>query len=114
MTVGCMFLLGLPGQTERKEVWRVLSDSFVIPGVLMGGVGAMSWANREGAFDMLSYGIKLFFGVTFRSYGRKLPKDYGSYCEQQREKRQTWLKEAFVVGDVILLVGILLMIPYYL
>ena len=47
---------GLFSAGERAEIFRILSDSFFVPGVLFVGAGALSWGASKGTYDMLSYG----------------------------------------------------------
>ena len=113
LALALLFWFRLPEEKNTQDLFQVLADSFFVPGVLLCGVAGISWASREGAFDMLAYGTKSFVGVVFRSYGKKLPKTYYDYREQQRAKEKEWLREALLAGAILLGTGLLLLIPYY-
>ena len=97
---------------DMEELFKDLSDCFVITGIILSGVGAISWAGTEGAFDMLAYGCKTVFGLFSSSYSKKLPKSFYDYKQEQIEKNRPWLKQTLVVGLAALAVGLLLLIPY--
>lgn len=106
------FALELFKAGDREELFKDLSDCFFVTGIVLSGVGAISWAGTEGIFDMLSYGCKTFFGLFSASYAKKLPKSFYDYKQEQVEKNRPWLKRTLVVGLVVLAVGLLLLIPY--
>ncbi|MBO7196842.1 MAG: DUF3899 domain-containing protein [Clostridia bacterium] len=97
---------------DREELFKDLSDCFVITGIVLSGVGAISWAGTEGAFDMIAYGCKTFLGLFSASYSKKLPKSFYDYKQERIKIDKPWLKQTFVVGLVALAVGLLLLIPY--
>lgn len=97
---------------DIEELFKDLSDCFVITGIILSGVGAISWAGTEGAFDMLAYGCKTFFGLFSTSYSKKLPKSFYDYKQERVEKNRPWLIQTLVVGLVALAVGLMLLIPY--
>ena len=106
------FSFGLFSAGDREELFKDLSDCFVITGIILSGVGAISWAGTEGAFDMLAYGCKTFFGLFSASYSKKLPKSFYDYKQERMEMNRPWLKQTLAVGLVTLAVGLLLLIPY--
>ena len=97
---------------DREELFKDLSDCFVITGIILSGVGAISWAGTEGAFDMLAYGCKTFLGLFSASYSKKLPKSFYDYKQERMEKNRPWLKQTLMVGLTTLAVGLLFLIPY--
>ena len=97
---------------NMEELFKDLSDCFVVTGILLSGVGAISWAGTEGAFDMLAYGCKTFLGLFSTSYSKKLPKSFYDYKQERMEKNRPWLKQTLVVGLIVLVVGLMLLIPY--
>ena len=48
------FLKGLP----VTNVFRILSDAFLGPGILLLMAGLLMWISKEGALDSLSWGAK--------------------------------------------------------
>ena len=106
------FSLELFGAEDKEELLKDLSDCFFITGIVLSGVGAISWAGTEGAFDMLAYGCKTFFGLFSASYAKKLPKSFYDYKQEKMEINRPWLKRTLIVGLIVLAVGILILIPY--
>lgn len=97
---------------DSREACRFLSDCFIIPGVLLAGVGAISWAGREGLFDMLAYGGKTFLGLFSRSVASGLPKSYYEYRQQKNSQGRRWLWRVLLVGGIFLAVGLLVFLFY--
>ena len=106
------FSRGLFQAENSEEIFKDLSDCFFISGIVLSGVGAISWAGSEGSFDMISYGCKTFFGLFSASYAKKLPKSFYDYKQEQIEKNKPWLMQTLIVGLAVLAVGLLFLIPY--
>ena len=108
--VGCMFLRGgFFGDVDGRAATVIdgLANCFTIPGILLAGVGAISWASSFGTFDMMGYGTKVFLGVFIRSIGDELPKNFYEYRKAKNEKGRKWLRETFIVGVAFLVLGLI-------
>ena len=46
------FSRGLFSAADGEELFKDLSDCFFITGIILSGVGAISWSGTEGTFDM--------------------------------------------------------------
>lgn len=88
-------------QESVKEMVRVLSDSFLLPGALLLGIGALSWIGSKGQFDILSYGCSSLFGrfLPFDSVYRRHEKFY-DYRVKKNERGRPVRKEYLLVGGV--------------
>ncbi len=100
----CAYQNRLFDQTDAREIFRILSDCFVITGVLAAGVAGVSWAGAQGTFDMLHYGVKsvLFFIPRVRA---STEKTFYDYRKKREDRGRRWLPELLVVGLVFLLLG---------
>lgn len=90
------FTQGLFKQTNGKEAVRILSDCFLFPGVLLGGIGALSYIASEGNFDMLGYGFSFFFAKLF--HPQKSFMGFYEYKVLKSEKKSGWLIKELLVG----------------
>ena len=107
--VACMFANGgLFGDNKAENILYGLCNCFTIPGVVLSGVGAISWAGKFGTFDMLSFGTRSFFGIFIKPLARDLPRDFYEYKKQKDEKGRHWSIEVLLVGAAFLTVGIIL------
>ena len=97
-----------------KEFFRDLSDCFLLPGALLSGGAAISWAGTFGTFDMLSYGSRSFFGIFIRPLAQDLPDHFYDYRKQKDEKGRSWSKETLFVGLISVGISVLALIVYYL
>ncbi len=66
-----------------SEVFQLLSDACLLPGVLIGGVGLLVFASNDGFFNMLAYGFIHFFDL-FRPNVRN--ERYRNYYEYKQAK----------------------------
>lgn len=91
-----MFSQGLLQETDSGEFFGTLSDCFLFPAVLLGGIGALSWIAEMGNFDMLSYG----FYFVFHSLLHPLTahESYYEYKMRREQGPKTWLKHWLVIG----------------
>jgi hypothetical protein len=97
-----------------KELFRDLSDCFLLPGVLLAGGAAISWAGTFGTFDMLAYGSRSFFGIFIRPLAQDLPSHFYDYRKQRDEKGRHWSKETLFVGLISIGISGLMLIVYFL
>lgn len=102
------------GAESGAALCGLLSDCFAVPGVVLGGVGGISWIATFGQFDMLAFGTRKFFGHFIRPLEKGLPGNFYEYREAKNQKGRTWLKETFFVGLAFLVVGGIMLALYYL
>ena len=116
MLVALMFILvAKPHEQENaKEFVRALSDCFVVPAALLGGIGGLSLMAKLGAYDGLAYAFKNF-GIHNLIGGNPNKKKYQNFYDYKKEKDETgrkWLPQFLYVGLALLFVSIILSIVY--
>lgn len=87
-----------------KERWRILSDSFLMPAALLGGMGALSWIASHGTFDMLGYA---FFSLKSLMLHPKEKQESFPEYKLRKEEKTGWLMPMFIVGMVCLLASLI-------
>lgn len=94
------------------DVYRIISDSFTIPGMMCIFAGLLTWLSNEGAFHGITYVMKnLFQSLLF--FGRRGPVEkYGDYVESQKEKKTVGYGFLFVVGGVCLGISLIMIALY--
>ena len=119
--VGVAGLRGLFSRPENgearptEEVYTILSDALLVPGVIFAGCGALGWARTKGVYDGLGYGFRVGLRSTF---GRLVPGDakkhisYYDYKQEKAENRGPWNPSALIVGGVFLLLSLVFTILY--
>lgn len=105
-----IFSQGLFEKSSAKETVRVLSDSFLFPGVLLGGIGALSWIASEGTFDMLSYGFAFCFSKLIHPH--KSFMGFYEYKMEKSDKREGWLVPELIVGLLCIAVSAIFVVIY--
>lgn len=97
------------------DLWRLLSDAFLLPGLLMVFAGLMIVVSNDGFFYGLGYAfnrVKDFF-IPGRAAIRKV-ESYSDYVARKREEKQiTGYACLFIVGAAFLLVAALFIALFY-
>lgn len=101
---------GLFQMTDPVEMTGILSDCFLFPAILFGGLGALTWIAAQGTFDMLSYGFYAFFTGMFRP-GKKSETFY-EYKLRKEEKGSGWNPGMFLVGMFFLAASVVCAVIY--
>lgn len=106
-----MFSHDITGQTSAKEVFRILSDSFFVPGVCLAGVGLIVWVSAGGVFDMLAYGVITLIDTFRRDVTKRKYKDFYEYRQSKKgEKHNYWF--LFAVGMAFVAISIIFVLIY--
>ncbi len=74
-------------QTELSDVYKILSDSFLVPGIIIVSVGLICVAANGGLFDMLGYGVSMLFNALRRDVRTRKYKDFYEYRQARKEKK---------------------------
>lgn len=97
---------------DGKQVMRILSDAFFVPGVILAGVGLLIFASNGGAFDMLSYAFIRFFDLFRRDVRNKKYKDFYEYREAKKDKKRG-MAFMLIVGVIFIALAGIMLIAYY-
>ena len=100
-------LRGVFSSENTQDFLRILCDAFFIAGVLLAGVGLLTFAASKGAYDIFSYAGKVII-MKFRPK-QEVPKYY-DYIQEKNQNRKVWLKELAICGAVCLALAALLLI----
>ncbi len=99
----------------RADLWRLLSDAFLIPGLCMVFAGLMTVIINDGFFYGLGYAFNRVkdFCIPGRAALRKM-ESYGDYVARKREEKPiTGYACLFIVGGAFLLLAILFIALFY-
>ena len=98
---------------NAKDAVMKLCNSFTVPGVVIAGVGGLSYLSSLGAYDGISYAFSNF--ALHNIWTSKQPKKYKNFYEYKTakdEKGRAWLPHFLIVGTISLAVSIILLIVY--
>ena len=94
------------------DQYRMLSDAFTVPGILLLMFGCLIWISNLGALDGLAYAVS--FAIRSLIPGARYKDEkYGDYVERHREKRLKGYGFLFISGGVTMVVAIVFMILFY-
>lgn len=96
---------------SAAQTLTLLSDAFVVPGVLYAGVGGLSYALHKNAYDGLGYMTRMVFGRFIPGETRK-HISYYDYKQQKDAARRPWDPTTLLVGAACLVLGIGFTVAY--
>ena len=98
--------------TALLDWYRLLSDAFGVPGILLVAVGLLSWLAGEGALDGIMYGLSTlgFYLIPGRRMGKR--KTYGEYVAERREKKRFSVAFLLISGTVSIAVSLVFVLLF--
>ena len=115
LVVGVLYIQNFGEAVTTVEKYRILSNAFTVPGVLLILFGALIWVTGEGAFAGISYVTGKLFR-TLIPFGR-FKDEYESYYDYVQKKKEKGRSRGFgvllIVGGILLAVGIVYLILYH-
>ena len=110
-------LKGAFRENDTALIVRYLSDAFLIPGVLLTGIGLLSFLKKEGTYDGLGYTFHTMRKTfAMRNYLKPIKegsedRTYFGYKQKVKEKRKVaW--HLVIVGGGFLLIAIALAVVH--
>ena len=103
------------GQTSAlPEKYRILSDAFTIPGVVLILCAVLLRLSNEGIFDGISYALTYTIKMLIPGTGRTKQISYTCYIQQKREKRESrGYQILFYTGFLFFLTAIIFINLYW-
>ena len=112
-TLFIMWLRGFDSAPSLQEQYRILADSFSIPGLLLVLFTALFWVSSEGAFDGLGYAFSRIGSMFIPFHKKSLEhKTYYDYKMEKKDKRAHGYSFLFFVGLFYLAVSIVFIILF--
>lgn len=102
---------GLFWAESAADAVGMLSDSFVVPGVFLSGIGGLSWISSTGFFDIMSYGGSALIGMFTRP--AEPQERFYDYKVKKEENRKKWKAHYLVVGLICLAAGAVCLVVYF-
>ncbi len=100
----CIVNWNLFEASTAKERLHILSDSFLMPGALLGGIGALGWIASHGTFDMLGYAFSSLKSLML--HPREKQESFLEY-KLRKEEKTGWPVEMFVVGMICIFASVI-------
>lgn len=101
--------------SNKDFLYKCLVDGFSLSGLIVILSYFLVYCSYQGAFDMLTYSIQVVFYSTFHKSLKetKVARNYAEYKQLKREKDRPNVRYMFIVGLIFLIVGLILLVPYY-
>lgn len=76
-------------QTSISLIFAILSDAFLVPGILITGMGGLIFVSNEGMFDAFSYGMTSFIDL-FRKEKRNKYHTFYDYKQSKADRDRSF------------------------
>ena len=86
LTYATLTLHGYSELATAAEKYRLLSDAFTIPGVVIALLGVLVFVSNEGAFEGISYAVGYAVKMLMPFSRDRRHERYADYVERKREK----------------------------
>ena len=107
------FFRGFAPGCSAAESLSALCDGTFAVGVILLGVGILSWVGQSGFFDIYSYGTRAAWNrLTPFVKGREATPRYYDYKVKRDAERKPPMKIPLIIGLVMLLLSLLLLFVY--
>jgi hypothetical protein len=98
--------------TEKLDRYRVLTDAFSIPGVILIMVGCLVFISTDGFFDMISYALSKL-GRSLVPFSKKTDESYYDYKTRKSGQRFTGYSFLFFTGLAFLAVALVFLALFF-
>ncbi|HEY8390058.1 MAG TPA: DUF3899 domain-containing protein [Clostridia bacterium] len=89
-------------KSNLLDIFEILSNGFLLAGIIIFGLGSLIFVSNEGAFDIFVFGFKNFFSL-FNREKRETRQTYFEYRQERSNKKTSFLFLLFVGGFYLLL-----------
>ncbi len=112
LSLGVCLGQGLFKNPGSQEAFRILSDAFLLPGVLVTGMGLLSWMAGQGQFNGFKYAVYLTWNTFRWGFPRKKTMTYHDFLQENPEK-QVSARYMALPGLVFLALSALFLLMYH-
>lgn len=96
---------------NTTELVFILSDGFLVPGVLILGFGILVFVSNGGMFDVFTYSINKM--RTMRLSGEKKQKGYKTFYDYRMSKEKAPCAFLIIIGGVFFGLSVIFNILFY-
>ena len=86
VTVFLIFAFGFDKAVDPADKYRILTDSFTIPGAILTMIAVLIRISKEGIFDGISYALRYAGSTLIPFLGIAKPESYYDYRQKKKEK----------------------------
>ena len=98
-------------QTDTSMVLRILCDAFFIPGIVLAGIGVLTYLSSQGLYDGLTYSFASMARHRKNNPGDdKTPKSYFDYKNNKKRRGASW--HLVIVGVGFVVIGVVFYLIY--
>ena len=98
---------------DTKVCMGIISDGFLISGVVLCLSGLLTWIGKIGFFDMMGYGfysIRVLFTPSKSTFSNRV--NYYDYKTIKESKPRVWYPFLCISGGISILISIIFLIIY--
>lgn len=104
------FLFGLFQAASTSDLFRIASDCFFVPAVILLAIGGLTWTKNGGVWDGIGFTFKTAMNRVKRNYDEER-MTFAEYREE-RERKTSSPKSALIAGAIYLVFALLFLAVY--
>ncbi len=94
------------------ERYRVLTDAFTVPGLLMLCIGMLVWISDKGVFNPIAYAFR-YLAAKLLPFAGIEQEHYVDYVERKREEHVTGYGFLLITGAVFFAIALFFLTRFY-
>lgn len=98
----------------QQDQYRMLCDAFSIPGMMLILAGALVWVSGEGAFNGISYCLRMAVYALIPGKRKDAYEKYGDYVERKSQKKVSGYAFLFYYGGAVMAVALVFLVLFNL
>ncbi len=110
-----LFVKDIFSAQTPQEIYKILSDAFAVPGILLLLGGVFVWIVRQGTFSGMGYAFRQIWNAL---HSQKYRDEHKETFSEYRERKSGGEKPSFlyliIIGSAFLLPGIIFSILFIL
>jgi len=101
-------------EASQLDWYRILSDAFTLPGLLLIFSTALVWLSGEGAFDGIAYCGHVLVRYIVPGKALEPREKYSDFVERRRGKKNTGYGFLLITGGISLAIGIVFLVLFHM
>ncbi len=111
----CVFMLYLYDIGNAQglaQIYKILADSFTLPGILFLALGSLVWVESTGAIDGIAYALGRA-GRMLIPFSKKNNETFYDYKTRKAENRSGGYGFLLIVGAAFLAISVIFIVLFY-
>ena len=108
-----MYLKGIGGADSLNETFKILTDAFTVPGVLLIMISALIWVSKDGFFDGMGFAVSRVGNMFLPLVGAvNNHENFYEYKQRKAKNRPSGYSFLLFVGIAFFVIAMIFYVIY--